>query len=65
MSVAISFPPRTRIASKRAKSARQAPFAGLLKGSYVAILTDGSRIPVSRGGHVRLKALLGEEDGKA
>jgi DNA-binding LytR/AlgR family response regulator len=35
------------------------------KGSYVAILTDGSRIPVSREGHARLKALLGEEDGKA
>ena len=29
------------------------------KGSYVAILTDGSRVPVSREGHVRLKTLLG------
>ena len=28
------------------------------KGSYVAILTDGSRVPVSREGHARLKALL-------
>ncbi len=35
------------------------------KGSYVAILTDGSRIPVSREGHARLKALLGDEDAKA
>src|SRR4029450_2680242 len=25
------------------------------KGSYVAILTDGSRVPVSREGHARLK----------
>jgi two-component system, LytTR family, response regulator len=28
------------------------------KGSYVAILSDGSRIPVSREGHSRLKTLL-------
>jgi two-component system LytT family response regulator len=28
------------------------------KGSYAAILTDGTRIPVSREGHARLKALL-------
>lgn len=28
------------------------------KGSYVAILADGSRIPVSREGHARLNALL-------
>jgi two-component system LytT family response regulator len=28
------------------------------KGSYAAILTDGSRIPVSREGHARLKSLL-------
>jgi two-component system LytT family response regulator len=33
------------------------------KGSYVAILSDGSRIPVSREGHARLKALLGTEAG--
>ena len=33
------------------------------KGSYVAILSDGSRIPVSREGHTRLKALLGTEAG--
>jgi two-component system LytT family response regulator len=30
------------------------------KGSYVAILTDGSRVPVSREGHGRLKAVMGE-----
>jgi two-component system LytT family response regulator len=30
------------------------------RGSYVAILTDGSRVPVSREGHARLKSLLGE-----
>ena len=30
------------------------------RGSHVAILTDGSRIPVSREGHARLKSLLGE-----
>ncbi|MFY9550022.1 MAG: LytTR family DNA-binding domain-containing protein, partial [Thermoanaerobaculia bacterium] len=29
------------------------------KGSYVAILSDGSRTPVSREGQARLKALLG------
>jgi two-component system, LytTR family, response regulator len=28
------------------------------KGSYAAILTDGSRIPVSREGHARLRRLL-------
>jgi two-component system, LytTR family, response regulator len=28
------------------------------KGSYAAILTDGSRIPISREGHARLKSLL-------
>jgi two-component system LytT family response regulator len=28
------------------------------KGSYAAVLDDGSRIPVSREGHARLKALL-------
>jgi two-component system LytT family response regulator len=28
------------------------------KGSYAAVLTDGSRIPVSREGHARLKNLL-------
>jgi two-component system LytT family response regulator len=33
------------------------------KGSYVAILSDGSRIPVSREGHSRLKVLLGTEAG--
>ena len=32
------------------------------KGSYVAILADGSRVPVSRDGHARLNALL--EGGK-
>jgi two-component system LytT family response regulator len=32
------------------------------KGSYVAILRDGSRVPVSRDGHARLNALL--EGGK-
>jgi two-component system LytT family response regulator len=30
------------------------------KGSYVAILSDGSRVPVSREGHARLKEALGE-----
>jgi two-component system, LytTR family, response regulator len=30
------------------------------RGSYVAILTDGSRVPVSREGHARLKEALGE-----
>ena len=29
------------------------------KGSHVAILADGSRVPVSREGHARLKELLG------
>jgi two-component system, LytTR family, response regulator len=28
------------------------------KGSYAAVLTDGSRIPVSREGHARLKSFL-------
>lgn len=31
------------------------------KGSYAAVLTDGSRIPVSREGHARLKSLLEPE----
>ncbi len=30
------------------------------RGSYVAILADGSRVPVSREGHARLKEALGE-----
>ena len=33
------------------------------KGSYAAVLSDGSRIPVSREGHARLKALLEPETG--
>ena len=32
------------------------------KGSYVAILADGVRIPVSRDGYARLKVLLGTEE---
>lgn len=31
------------------------------KGSYAAVLADGSRIPISREGHARLKALLEPE----
>jgi len=31
------------------------------KGSYAAILTDNSRVPVSRGGYSRLRELLGEQ----
>lgn len=31
---------------------------GYAKGSHVAILADGSRVPVSREGHARLRALL-------
>lgn len=31
------------------------------KGSYAAVLTDGSRIPISREGHSRLKAILQPE----
>jgi two-component system LytT family response regulator len=34
------------------------------KGSYVAILSDGTRIPVSREGHARLKSLLDPRDGQ-
>jgi two-component system LytT family response regulator len=34
------------------------------KGSYIAVLTDGSRVPVSREGHARLKAMLGPGDGR-
>jgi two-component system LytT family response regulator len=33
------------------------------KGSYAAVLTDGTRIPVSREGHARLKDLL-EPEGR-
>ncbi len=33
------------------------------KGSYAAVLADGARIPVSREGHARLKALL-EPEGR-
>jgi two-component system LytT family response regulator len=32
------------------------------KDSYVVILTDGARLPVSRAGHARLKELLGEKE---
>jgi two-component system LytT family response regulator len=35
------------------------------RGSYVAILTDGTRIPVSREGHARLKSLLGDAPGSS
>jgi len=66
MSVAIQSPPRSRIASKRANLSggrHRSPVDS--KGSYVAILADGLRIPVSRDGHARLKALLGEENGKS
>ena len=31
----------------------------LARGSHVAVLADGSRVPVSREGHARLKELLG------
>lgn len=34
------------------------------KGSYVAVLADGSRVPVSREGHARLKELLGPQTGR-
>lgn len=32
------------------------------KNSHVAILADGTRIPLSREGHARLKSVLGDED---
>lgn len=32
------------------------------KNSHAAILADGTRIPLSREGHARLKSVLGEED---
>lgn len=32
------------------------------KNSHVAILADGTRIPLSREGHARLKSVLGEDD---
>jgi two-component system LytT family response regulator len=32
------------------------------KNSHVAILSDGTRIPLSREGHARLKTVLGEKD---
>lgn len=35
------------------------------KGSYAAILSDGSRIPVSREGHARLKGLLAPGDRRS
>jgi two-component system LytT family response regulator len=30
------------------------------KDSRVAVLTDGTQLPVSRSGHAKLKAMLGE-----
>ena len=30
------------------------------KNSHVATLADGSRIPISREGHAKLRAVLGE-----
>ena len=32
---------------------------GIGAGSHVAVLADGSRVPVSREGHARLKEFLG------
>jgi hypothetical protein len=52
-------------ARERHKRASAAVFGLILIGLGVVFTTDGSRIPVSREGHARLKALLGEEDGKA
>jgi two-component system LytT family response regulator len=34
------------------------------KGSYVAFLSDGTRVPVSREGHARLKSLLEPKSGQ-
>lgn len=60
-SLAASLDPKRFVRVHRSHLIRLESLARLeayAKGSYVAILTDGSRVPVSREGHARLRALL-------
>jgi two-component system LytT family response regulator len=61
--LAASLDPRVFVRVHRSHLIRLDALARLeayAKGSHVAILSDGSRVPVSREGHARLKSLLGE-----
>jgi two-component system LytT family response regulator len=61
-SLAAALDPNQFVRVHRSHLVRLAVLARLeayAKGSHVAILADGSRIPVSREGHARLKELLG------
>lgn len=61
-SLAASLDPRRFVRVHRSHLVRLDAVARLeayAKGSYVAILSDGARVPVSREGYARLKALLG------
>ena len=61
-SLAASLDPARFVRVHRSHLVRLAALARLEaygRGSYVAILADGSRVPVSREGHARLKQLLG------
>jgi len=61
-SLAASLDPARFVRVHRSHLLRLAVLARLeayAKGSHVAILADGSRVPVSREGHARLKELLG------
>ena len=61
-SLAAVLDPRTFVRVHRShlvrldRIARLEPYG---KGSHVAVLSDGARVPVSREGHARLKELLG------
>ena len=60
--LAASLDPARFVRVHRSHIVRLAALARLeayAKGSHVAILTDGSRVPVSREGHARLKELFG------
>jgi two-component system LytT family response regulator len=59
--LAASLDPARFVRVHRSHIVRLAALARLeayAKGSHVAILADGSRVPVSREGHARLKELL-------
>lgn len=62
-SLAASLDPREFVRVHRSHVVRIGALTRLesyAKSSYVAVLSDGSRVPVSREGHARLKVLLGE-----
>ncbi len=61
-SLAAALDPRRFVRIHRSHLVRLDAIARLetfARGSYVAVLSDGARVPVSREGHARLKRLLG------